>query len=201
MFVSLVSLWSEARIVARIVEEETASPMTTAVVYLNTVGALKITTESMVQKNKEFIPHLLVVAKGSTVFFPNEDPIFHNIFSQNKIKKLDLGNYKGQSRPVVFEHAGVYPIGCEIHPWMSANILVLETPDFAVTNPKGEALINGLKLGKVQVFLWSENIKQILSRELELKEGINALVWQVKADELKKKRQKDPSVQPKANYE
>ena len=78
------------------------------------------------QKNKAFEPHLLVVTIGSNVEFPNDDPWFHNVFSLFNGKRFDLGLYEaGTTRTVHFEREGVSYIFCNIHPEMSAVVVVL----------------------------------------------------------------------------
>ena len=83
---------------------------------------------TLVQKNRHFDPDLLVIPVGSTVSFPNDDPIFHNVFSLSKVKQFDLGYYPaGETRTVKFEKPGIVQVYCHIHPDMSAAIVVLAT--------------------------------------------------------------------------
>ncbi len=92
----------------------------------------------MLQKNKTFTPHVLAVTVGSTIDFPNADPIFHNAFSNFNGQVFDIGLYPpGKSRSVVFRQAGVVRVFCNIHPAMSAVIVVLDTPYFGVTGRDG----------------------------------------------------------------
>jgi len=110
------------------------------------------------QKNKAFEPHLLVVTKGSTVDFPNLDPWFHNVFSQFNGKKFDLGLYEaGTTRTVHFDRDGVSYIFCNIHPEMSAVIVVVSSPYFAVAGKKGDFVISGVPPGHYTLRVWSEN--------------------------------------------
>jgi plastocyanin len=92
----------------------------------------------MLQKNKTFIPHVLPVSVGSTVDFPNADPIFHSAFSSYNGQIFDVGLYPpGTNRAVRFTRPGIVRVFCNIHPAMSAVIVVLETPYFAVTARDG----------------------------------------------------------------
>src|SRR4029077_20976887 len=85
-------------------------------------GALKASIE---QRDRRFVPDLIVIPAGSAVSFPNFDPIFHNVFSLSKAKNFDLGTYaKGQRRLVSFPPAGVVAVYCHLHPNMSASIVV-----------------------------------------------------------------------------
>jgi hypothetical protein len=83
-------------------------------------------TPRLVQKNKSFEPHILVIPAGSMVEFPNHDPFFHNVFSLFEGKRFDLGLYEaGTSRMVRFDRPGISYIFCNIHPEMSAVIITL----------------------------------------------------------------------------
>jgi plastocyanin len=102
----------------------------------------------MLQKNKTFVPHLLVVTVGSTIDFPNADPIFHNAFSNFNGQVFDVGLYPpGKSRAVVFRSEGVVRVFCNIHPTMSALIVVLDTPYFALTDRDGHYQIPNVPRG------------------------------------------------------
>ena len=110
------------------------------------------------QKNKSFEPHLLVVTKGSTVDFPNLDPWFHNVFSLFNGKKFDLGLYEaGTTRTVHFDREGVSYIFCNIHPEMSAVVVVVSSPYFAVAGKNGDFSIASVPPGRYTLHVWSEN--------------------------------------------
>jgi plastocyanin len=116
----------------------------------------------LVQKDKMFMPHLLVVPRGSSVDFPNEDPFFHNVFSLFNGKRFDLGLYEsGTSRAVRFDRAGVSYIFCNIHPEMGAVVLALSTPYFAVTNAGGFVDIRDVPPGNYRLHIWSEAAKSV----------------------------------------
>src|SRR5271166_4752231 len=98
----------------------------------------------LVQKDKAFLPHVLAIETGTTVDFPNYDPIFHNAFSNFSGQLFDIGLYApGTSRSVRFQRAGAVRIFCNIHPAMSAVILVVDTPYFAVSGRDGSFNIAG----------------------------------------------------------
>src|SRR5438105_4984429 len=83
---------------------------------------------TMKQWEKELTPHVLVIPAGSTVDFPNQDPIFHNVFSRSRPGEFDLGLYRaGASKSVTFSSANTYRVFCNIHPQMTAVIQVVPT--------------------------------------------------------------------------
>ncbi len=115
-------------------------------------------TYKLVQKNKQFIPHLLVVPTGSTVEFPNQDPFFHNVFSLFNGKRFDLGLYEpGTSRSVRFDREGVSYIFCNIHPEMGAVVLSLNTPYYGVSSSVGAVTIHHVPPGSYRLSVWSQD--------------------------------------------
>ena len=111
----------------------------------------------LVQKDKMFTPHLLVVPTGSSVEFPNQDPFFHNVFSLFNGKRFDLGLYEsGTSRTVRFDREGVSYIFCNIHPEMGAVVFAMNTPYYAVAGSAGEVTIRNVPPGSYRLHVWSE---------------------------------------------
>ena len=111
----------------------------------------------LVQRNKHFEPHVIVVPVGSSVEFPNRDPFFHNVFSLFEGKRFDLGLYEaGTTRDVHFDRPGISYIFCNIHPEMSAVIIAVETPYYAISNPRGEVEIRNVIPGRYLLRVWSE---------------------------------------------
>jgi plastocyanin len=109
---------------------------------------LQIVRATIRQKNKEFSPHVLAIPVGSSVAFPNLDPIFHNAFSSYNGQIFDVGLYPpGTSRSVRFARAGVVRVFCNIHSSMSAMIAVLPTPYFAVSNRDGSFTLPDVPAG------------------------------------------------------
>lgn len=117
----------------------------TAVVYAEPLDAAPPRTTasaSLVQKNKAFQPHIIAVAVGSTVSFPNDDPIFHNVFSVSAPQPFDLGLYRsGETRARTFTRAGTYRVFCNIHPQMTALVLVVATPHITTVGGDGRFTI------------------------------------------------------------
>src|SRR5689334_22601368 len=95
--------------------------------------------EVMKQKDRHFTPHVLAIPVGSTVDFPNLDPIYHNAFSNFSGQPFDTSLYApGTSRSQTFKIPGIVRVFCNIHPTMSAIIAVVPTPWYAATPPSGK---------------------------------------------------------------
>jgi plastocyanin len=123
------------------------------------VGAVEPGPKRMqlVQRNKSFQPHLLVVPVGSVVDFPNRDPFFHNVFSLVDGKRFDLGLYEaGATNSVHFDRVGVSFLFCNIHPEMSAVVVAVDTPYYGVSNRAGNVTIGNVPDGKYEMHVWYE---------------------------------------------
>jgi plastocyanin len=133
-------------------------PAQNAVVWLEAANApVPVTPGKIVldQRNLTFSPHVLVVRVGSTVEFPNNDRVFHNVFSFRDGKKFDLGMYpKGTSKRIVFDKPGLARVFCNIHPNMAAYVLAVESPYFAVSNDQGAFSIAGVPTGTYTYHAW-----------------------------------------------
>ncbi|HEV7714726.1 MAG TPA: hypothetical protein VGO53_03975 [Steroidobacteraceae bacterium] len=112
-------------------------------------------TGEMDQVDKTFVPGLLPVVVGTKVRFPNHDQIHHHVYSFSRTKSFELPLYKGEdAAPVLFDNVGVVKIGCNIHDWMSAIILVLPTPWFAQTGADGRFELAALPAGTYKLAAW-----------------------------------------------
>jgi plastocyanin len=158
-----------------------------AVLWLTPVGATVETPRQdpsripqLVQKHKSFQPPLLVIPVGGKVEFPNRDPFFHNVFSLFEGKRFDLGLYEsGTTRFVQFDKPGISFIFCNIHAEMSAVVIALTTPYYAISNSRGEISIPNVPPGRydVQVFhpAVAPDALRALSREITVNEGSTSL--------------------------
>jgi plastocyanin len=114
-------------------------------------------TVDLRQDGLEFRPRVLAVPAGSTVRFPNEDDLFHNVFSYSRAKRFDLGRYpRGQSREVVFDQKGLVEVRCDIHKHMRAYVHVFDHPHFAVVRPDGSYELRGVPPGAYTLAVWKE---------------------------------------------
>ena len=146
------------------VMDHNGEPLEHAVISLMYSGtpekATNISRRAIDQIDKEFVPHVLVVEKGTPVYFPNKDDIRHHVYSFSRPKKFELPLYKGTpAKPVVFDKAGVVKLGCNIHDWMLGYIYVVDTPYFAVTDESGTAVVASLPAGNVTAVLWHPRMK------------------------------------------
>ena len=133
-----------------------------AVVYIDAAprqafDALPAGRVKLDQRNQAFEPHLLAVTVGTTVDFPNDDPMFHNVMSLARGNAFDLGRYpQGRSKSVRFDTPGIVPVVCDIHAHMSAYILVFSHPFFTVTDVDGRYAIPRIPAGTYTLKVWSE---------------------------------------------
>jgi plastocyanin len=112
-------------------------------------------TAQMEQQNRRFAPDLVVIPAGSSVSFPNFDPIFHNVFSLSKAKSFDLGNYsKGQTRMVTFPKPGIVAVYCHLHPNMAGTIVVTPNQWGVRVDAAGQYTLANLPPGKYTVVAW-----------------------------------------------
>lgn len=120
-------------------------------------AAVPVPKAFMVQKDKRFSPHVIVVRTGTDIEFPNQDPFFHDVFSIYQGKPFDLGLYEsGSTRKVRFSRSGISYIFCNIHPEMSAAVIAVPTPYFTVTTKDGNFEIPHLAPGRYKAEFWYE---------------------------------------------
>jgi plastocyanin len=118
-----------------------------------------VVTKRVKQIGATFDPHVLPVMAGTTVEWPNNDQILHNVFSYSEAKQFDLGLYKApQIEKVTFDKAGRVDVFCSIHSRMNCVVLVLENPFFAATNEKGKYAIKDVPAGTYKLKAWHERL-------------------------------------------
>lgn len=134
------------------------------------------TRAQMVQKNKTFSPHVLAITVGTVVDFPNFDPIFHNAFSNYNGQVFDIGLYPpGTTRSLAFRREGVVRVFCNIHPTMSAVIVVLKSPYFATSATSGSFEIQHVPSGSYRLHVFHERAAEqtlaALTRTIEVSDA------------------------------
>ena len=134
-----------------------ATDLSDVVVYVeNSKARPKPAKEVLTMKSKSFAPHVLVIGTGTTVEFPNEDPILHNVFSVSG-DGFDLGLYKRPKRgSKTFDKPGVYTLYCNIHPQMSATVVVRDNPYFTTVAKDGAFRLAGLPAGEYKILAFHE---------------------------------------------
>lgn len=119
----------------------------------------QVVTRRVMQKDANFSPHVLPVLVGTTVEWPNEDEILHNVFSFSETKPFDLGLYKSpEIKPVTFDRPGRVDVFCSIHARMSCIVLVRDNPYFASTNTRGNYRIADVPPGRYKLRAWHERL-------------------------------------------
>lgn len=133
-------------------------PVEDAVIWLEAPEALRTAKPSggvLSQRDLQFAPHVLVVQVGTHVRFPNQDRVFHNVFSFHDGKKFDLGLYPvGVSREVPFDRPGLSRIFCNIHPQMAAYVVAVDSPFFAASDRSGRFTISGVPPQAYRYHAW-----------------------------------------------
>jgi len=107
------------------------------------------------QRDETFVPHVLPIVVGTTVDFPNNDRVFHNVFSFHDGKRFDLGLYPvGTMKRVTFDHPGLSRIFCNIHPNMAAYVMAVDTPYYAQSDERGAFTLSGVPPGTYTYHAW-----------------------------------------------
>jgi plastocyanin len=137
------------------VEDPLAFERGRVVIYLEGDLPSSPITATLEQKARKFVPDTIVIPAGSSVSFPNLDPVFHNVFSLSKPKEFDLGNYpKDHARTVTFPKPGIVFVNCHLHPNMAAAIVVSPNRWSAKSDPDGHFMLAGVPPGTYTVVAW-----------------------------------------------
>lgn len=152
-------------------DEETNDIGNTVIYLVPTDPASARTTPArgeIAMKERTFMPRVRVVTPGSRVDFPNQDPFQHNIFSTTPGAVFDLGLYpSGRSKDAQFRRAGVFPVYCNIHPRMTAFVVVAPTPWHAMAGEDGRFTIRNVPAGRYTLHVWHERA-EALARPLQV---------------------------------
>lgn len=139
--------------------DSTGKPLRDAVAYAmpasGPVEAKAAKTVAVEQVDREFVPYVSVIQTGTPVTFPNRDAILHHVYSFAPVKTFEIKLYRGKSPSEIrFDKPGLVTLGCNIHDWMIAYILVVSTPHFARTDENGVARLRDLPSGGFEVRAW-----------------------------------------------
>ena len=149
------------------------SELANVIVFVDLVAPAGSTTMRSVisQVDEVFVPHVTAVTTGSTVEFPNDDVIFHNVFSLSRAAMFDLGRYRrGQSKTRRFVRAGIVKVFCHFHSHMSAVVRVFAHPYFARPDAAGRFVITGVPTGRHRIVAWHERVGEV-SHDAVVSEG------------------------------
>jgi plastocyanin len=139
-------------------------PVADAVVWLDAPSAPKPRERRFVvsQRNMEFVPRVLVAPVGSTVELPNNDRVFHNVFSFTNGKPFDLGLYPtGASKRITLDRAAVNRLYCNIHPHMGAYIVAVDTPYYAASDRGGRFVMSEVPHGRYTYHAWRSGAEML----------------------------------------
>ena len=142
------------------VSDASGNPMADAVIYALPKSGTGIPARiprpmAIEQKEREFVPYVTPVQTGTTVNFPNRDPLLHHVYSFSPAKSFEIKLYSGDApRGILFDRPGTVTLGCNIHDWMIGYIHVVETPYFAKTGNDGKARISDIVAGDFEIRVW-----------------------------------------------
>jgi len=148
---------STVRVVTR---DADGKPVADAVAYLVALDSPPVVRPpvdpvAITQKDQEFHPYVTPVVVGTRVVFPNLDSVQHHVYSVSPAKRFEIPLYIGDSKEtIVFDHEGIVTLGCNIHDWMVAYVVVLSTPYFAKTGADGTAEVSGIPPGRYRLNAW-----------------------------------------------
>lgn len=149
-------------------------PVEDAAVVLNPASGMPrpaLRRATIEQRDREFQPYLTIVTKGTAIDFPNRDPFKHHVYSFSPPNVFEIKLYADKpAKPILFDKSGEVVLGCNIHDWMEAHVLVVETPWFAKSGADGSATIKHLPAGAYRLRLWHPRQRAVVADvKVELK--------------------------------
>jgi plastocyanin len=139
--------------------QQTATVRGRVVIDIPPAGRRPSSAYPIRQRGETFLPRVVAVPVGSFVDFPNDDAIYHNVFSLSRARTFNLGRYpKGESRAVRFDKAGTVKVFCDIHSHMTATVVVFNHPWFTAPEAEGTFELSGLPVGDLQITAWHERL-------------------------------------------
>jgi plastocyanin len=178
VILAATALAAHAAGTVRVVTKDPAgSPVADAVAYVHALDAsVQVNPPAepvaITQSDQEFHPYVTAIVVGTRVVFPNKDNVQHHVYSVSPAKKFEIPLYIGDStETIVFDRPGPVTLGCNIHDWMVAYILVLDTPYFATTGKDGTAEISNLPPGRYRLEVWHPRLAGKVGRDLAVAEA------------------------------
>lgn len=170
----LAAATARAQSLAALLQDAAGQPVEHAVLSLKPLDAplppapaAPATGVEIAQIGEQYRPYVTAVRAGTSVEFPNKDDIQHHIYSLSKAKPFEKPLYdSGASESVLFDRPGVVTLGCNIHDWMVAYVVVLETPYFAVSSPDGRVALPALPPGRYALEVWHPRLAAPVAREI-----------------------------------
>jgi plastocyanin len=142
------------------VRDQAGRPVEGAIVWAQQPGGSNPPVQSQIlQKGRQFLPAVTVIPVGSSIRFPNQDSVQHHVYSFSQAKKFDIPLYIGESPPIQFDRPGIVTLGCNIHDWMAAYIVVIDTRAYAQTDAKGVALLENLPAEPATIHAWNPRLR------------------------------------------
>jgi plastocyanin len=160
--------------------EVAGRPAADVVVWLDAPGAPATPEARLVleQRNMQFTPRVMAARVGSTIELPNNDRVFHNVFSFNHGRPFDLGLYPvGATKRITLDRPAVNRLYCNIHPHMAAYIVAVDTPYFATSNKAGEFTIRGVSAGEYTYHAWRSGGETVVGT---VTVGVNAPLLEIR---------------------
>ncbi len=182
LFLLALALTTASRLLAAggvnvTVKDTKAQPVADAVVSLmplDTPPKLTPAVDAFVvsQSGQEFEPYVTALVVGSRVAFPNRDTVRHQVYSLSKAKPFEIPLYgPGSGKTITFDQPGVVSLGCNIHDWMSAHLVILATPFFKKTTADGAIILNDLPPGRYRLDIWHPRLATDTRREVTIAPG------------------------------
>ena len=179
------------------VRDGAGSPLADAAVYaLSASGGSEARNAraAIEQIDREFVPYVTVIQVGTTITFPNRDPILHHVYSFSPAKPFEIKLYQGKSpSEVVFDKSGVVTLGCNIHDWMVGYVVVVPTPYFARTDAAGLVRLRDVPSGAYELRAWHPQQRTAAAAQpLQLDPGATAHATFAIESAARKPRYKPP---------
>ena len=194
IFIALCGQPAFGEAVAISLSDHKDKPLKNAVVSFKPMNAIsnetpKSTATTIAQINKEFEPEVSVVQAGTAIKFPNKDNILHHVYSFSSAKTFDLPLYKGvPAEPIVFDTPGLVTLGCNIHDWMRAYVVVVDTPYYKISADNGTVSINGIPSGEYEMEVWHPRQRKVYKDIVEISQDFSLSLTITTKPQLRSRR-------------